>query len=140
MNYQSIEKQTQDWVDSSENPTILTRFNKWYPSKASTMVDQPVTLSGDTMEFGEVDLSADAEGTPAPEETQPAESAPDENAPTVDENAIIGAVVDGKVINLYADGTYKFVYDKYGITEEGSWTWAEFVFSGETAGGKMFKA
>lgn len=138
-NYQSIEKQTQDWVDSSENPVILTRFNTWYPVKASTAVDQPVTLSGDTMTFGDVDLGGDVEEPPV--ETTPADDEPPaDDAPAIDANALIGAVADGKVINLYADGTYQFAYDKYGITEEGTWTWVEHVFSVETAGGQTFTA
>ena len=145
LNYQSIEKQTQDWVDSSADPAILTRFNKWYPSKASTAVDQPVTLSGSTMTFGEVNLSvpeeeAPAPADPAPAENDPAEATPADDGVAVDENAIIGAVADGKVINLYADGTFQFAYDKYGIVEEGTWTWVEYVFSGETAGGSTFTA
>lgn len=140
LNYQSIEKQTQDWVDSSADPAILTRFNKWYPSKASTVVDQPVTLSGNTMTFGEVDLSAPEEEAPAPAENDPAEAAPADDGVAVDESAIIGAVADGKVINLYADGAYKFEYATYGIVEEGTWTWTEFVFSGETANGNTFTA
>ena len=144
LNYQSIEKQTQDWEDNTVNPVIITRFNTWYPVKASTAVDQPVTLNGDTMTFGEVDLGSDAEEPPvetAPADDDPAgDNPPADDAPTVDENAIIGAVADGKVFNVYADGTYKFEYATYGIVEEGTWSWAEFVFSGETAGGQSFTA
>lgn len=137
LNYQSIEKQTQGWVDSTERPELLTRFNKWYPSKASVTVDQPVTLDGTTLTFAEVDLELPEEepgaGTEEPEET-PGET-PEEGAPTVDPEALIGAVAGGKVINLYADGTFSFRYDEYGITENGTWTWKDHVLTLTTGKG-----
>lgn len=46
LNYQSIEKQTQDWVSSTDYPALLTRFNKWYPYKGTATVESVVTVSG----------------------------------------------------------------------------------------------
>ena len=52
LNYASLETQTQDWVDSDENPEILKRFNKWYPVINDETTDQTVTISADgSLEF-----------------------------------------------------------------------------------------
>ncbi len=140
LNYQSIEKQTQDWVDSTDYPALLTRFNKWYPSKAAKTVDQPVTLDGKTMTFGEVDLTVTGDGGEGGGEGGSSSQPEDPNAPKVDANAIIGAVSEGKVISLFADGTYKFEYPQYNITETGTWTWVSHVLTITTAKGTEITA
>ncbi len=52
LNYGSLEPQTQDWVDSTERPELLLRFNQWYPVVNEDVTDQTITLSSDgTMTF-----------------------------------------------------------------------------------------
>lgn len=121
LNYQSVEKQTQDWVSSEEYPLLLTRFNNWYPAKNASTVEQPVTLSGKTMTFDKVDTSVPE--TPKGDDEENKTESPD--TPSIaDENALISAELDGsKVIDLYADGSFKFRYPAYSIVEEGTWTW-----------------
>jgi hypothetical protein len=53
LNYQSVEKQTQDWVASADYAALLTRFNKWYPYKGTAAVDSVVTVSGSTFSVQE---------------------------------------------------------------------------------------
>ncbi len=38
-------------------------------------------------------------------------------------------------IEFYADGTYKFTYESYNITETGTWTWSNWVLTVITSGG-----
>ena len=137
LNYNSIETQTQGWVDSTEDVSLLTRFNKWYPSKASTYVDQPVTLSGSTMTFGDVDLDADTSDDSSDEDSTSTDDTDTDSDLTWDEDAIIGAVSDGKVISLYSDGTFMFEYSTYSIVEYGTWTWENYTLTVTTAGGNV---
>lgn len=54
LNYGSLEKQTQDWETSEENPEVLKRFNKWYPVVNDEITDQTVTISTDgTLEYND---------------------------------------------------------------------------------------
>lgn len=122
LNYQSIEKQTQDWVSSADYPTLLTRFNKWYPSKAETTVDQPVTLNGDTMIFGEVNLTVDAQPETPDDDDDQSGQQEDTSSWGIDESALVSVGADGKALNFYSDGTYKALYNAYNIQEEGTWT------------------
>lgn len=132
LNYQSIEKQTQDWVTSADRPELLTRFNKWYPAKNAGTVDQPVTLDGKTLTFGDVTI------TPPPSDDDDDDDdneggddqEPDMSGWGLDDNALTAVGAGGKALNFYADGTAKVVYPAYSLGDEGTWAWST---EGQTA-------
>ncbi len=125
LNYQSIEKQTQGWVTSTDRPDMLTRFNKWYPAKNAGTVDQPVTLDGKTLTFGEVtiDMPDGGDGEGEGDNNGGDDQEPDMSDWGLDENALTAVGAGGKALNFYADGTAKVVYPAYSLSDEGTWTW-----------------
>lgn len=109
LNYKSVEKQTQDWVSSTEEPFILTRFNKWYPAKNSGTKEQPVTLNNKSMTFADVKFEEDKPSTPDPTP-----------APTEKEVKITATGQGGKVLKFYTDKTYEWNEPTRNLKEEGT--------------------
>ena len=127
LNYQSVEKQTQGWVDVADAPFILTRFNKWYPAKNLGTLDQPVTLNGKTVEFGAVTFV---------DPGQPSSSQPEQSSQPADSSS--AAEVKTPKISVTSDdssSTLKFFEDKTYtwerqaganlLTESGDWKFNE---------------
>ena len=121
LNYQSVEKQTQGWVDVSQAPFILTRFNKWYPAKNLGTLDQPVTLSGKTLTFGEVKFE---------EPEQPTSSEPEQssNEPEVKTPKITVESDDASAtLKFFEDKTYTWERQagEHLLSESGDWKFEE---------------
>lgn len=118
LNYQSIEKQTQDWVSSTDYPTLLTRFNKWYPAKNPSTVAQPVTLSGSTMTFGEVTFNT------TPTDDGKKDTSSSSSTPTQEKVAKITAEgTNGSKLAFYEDKTYVWSRKagNNNLSEQGTW-------------------
>ncbi|MFA6829991.1 MAG: hypothetical protein WCR67_04750 [Bacilli bacterium] len=124
LNYQSVEKQTQGYVQSTDYPTMMTRFNNWYPQKNTSAVDQGIVLSGKTMTFGSVTMPSDDDKTSTSASTE--ESTEASTSTELPEGVILSATDTGKTMNLNKDGTYDFTYSAYNVTEKGTWTWKEY--------------
>lgn len=118
LNYQSIEKQTQDWVSSTDYPTLLTRFNKWYAAKNPSTVAQPVTLSGSTMTFGDVSFTTPDNG--GKDDTNDSSNSGSDEEKTA---KITAEGTNGSKLAFYEDKTYAWTR-KAGnndLSEEGTW-------------------
>ena len=117
LNYQSIEKQTQGWVDVKDAPFILTRFNKWYPAKNSGTLDQNVTLNGKTLTFAEVTFQEET-----PNEDQPNDE-PNEKTPKISVTGNNGAAK----LDFFEDKTYTWSREAGGntLSESGDWKFEE---------------
>jgi hypothetical protein len=148
LNYKSVEKQTQGWVSSTDYPTLLTRFNKWYPAKNEAVIDQPVTLDGTSLTYGEVTMpvtssaaasSSAATSSVAASSSNAATSA-DSSASSVDSNVIAYSEDSGKTITFKKDYTYTWTYDAYKLSEAGTWSWANYTLTTTTPKGVVSSA
>lgn len=123
LNYQSIEKQTQGWVDVKDAPFILTRFNKWYPAKNPDTLDQNVTLSGKTLTFAEVTFPEDQQS--GGDNNQNSQPSGDDTAKTP-KISVTGNNGSAK-LDFFEDKTYTWSMEAGGntLTESGDWKFAE---------------
>ena len=121
LNYQSVEKQTQGWVDVSQAPFILTRFNKWYPAKNLGTLDQPVTLSGKTLTFGEVKFEEPEQ--PTSSEPEQSSSEPEAKTPKI----TVQSDDSSSTLKFFEDKTYTWERQAGAnlLTESGDWKFNE---------------